>query len=567
VRSARAGHGLNVWPLDVRFSGRTKTKRAVRSSLATLRNDALQLKMNISHVAASRSRSVESCAFSRERVSHVTSDEAQPAPYAWKYGLKTRIWSDEGPHTIQACRLLEVLLDHADADGRAWPGIQALLRKTKIKTERTLQKALDELVRDGWLRIVRQTWAALTRVQTAAGKRAPRRGDTGQATNLYVVLDGQGRENNAKVPHRPGLARIAKNASTTDDTIPQKSRGGPLQKNRGEPPANLQPDLDPRGDLSREERAERATRADQGTHIPSKNSTKRMENTDVWNVIVEAHAEKTKSVYGLPPLQPDLKRDQRDGLTTLLEGAAAEVRAKIHARTGVERELGDVQRELAARLMHLYFKRDNEHLRRVKHALRDLPREFHARLTEAMQSLLRESHDEARPRRPLLEQAQDNVVSADKPAELAQKLQLPEPKKQIASADKPIEMIAPKAPELAPSSASINVAREARRLLEALGASSLQQEPLRPAERKQPEPTQKAQNVTEPKYFELQPLEDKPSPEPQLEPRFERPLGRSGAPRWGAMGPRPTKMRQGRKLRTNEVELTEVTGDAATSEG
>ena len=138
--------------------------------------------MNISRAAASRSRSVESCAFFFERVSTGTTIERNPSSYAWKSDLNDRIWSNEGPSSIYASVLLERLVDYADANGRAWPGIQTLLRQTKIKTERTLQKALDELVAGGWLRIVPQTWASLTDVQTSAGKRAPRRGDVGQAT-------------------------------------------------------------------------------------------------------------------------------------------------------------------------------------------------------------------------------------------------------------------------------------------------------------------------------------------------------------------------------------------------
>jgi hypothetical protein len=551
------------------------------------RNDALQLKMNISHVAASRPRGAESCAFSRERVSHVTSDEAGPTPYAWKYALKTRIWSDDGPQTIQACRLLEVLLEHADAEGRAWPGIQALLRKTKIKTERTLQKALDELVQGGWLRIVRQTWASLTHAQTVAGKKAPRRGDTGQATNLYIVLDGQGRENTPKAQHHPGL--ISKKASNTDETTLQKDRGGPLQKDRGEPPANLQPDLDPMEDLSKEERAERATRVDPNTHLPSQNSKKREVHTDVWSVIVDAHAEKTKAVYGLPPLPPDLKRDQREALGALLDGAAVEVRAKIHARTGVERELGDVHRELASRVMHLYFKRDNEHLRRVKHALRDLPREFHARVTEAMQGLLRESHDAEPPRRPLLELPTSTVASADKPIETSPNKQHFEPQKRIESADKPVENVPSKAPKYAPpqpSSASLDTAREARRILEALGASPPPPELFRPSRDPVPGPHQatpvnnkaaepeqacivtnrSAEVDPSPTYFEQQQFGDKPSQKPQLAPHFERPLGRSGAPRWGAIGPRPTKMRCALRLQPSE-ENSNDTSEMRSSSG
>ena len=138
-----------------------------------------------------------------------------------------------------------------------------------------------------------------------------------------------------------------------------------------------------------------------------------------------------------PPARHE--RDQREALAECLDGAALEVRAKLCERTNTERAFDEVRRELAARVMNLYFKRDNEHLRRVKHALRDLPREFHVMITEAMQALLRESHDAAPPRRAPLDEPNERIVSVDKPAEISQQKQVEEPKTRLDSGDKPVD--------------------------------------------------------------------------------------------------------------------------------
>ncbi|HRI68965.1 MAG TPA: hypothetical protein PK156_32265 [Polyangium sp.] len=152
-------------------------------------------------------------------------------------------------------------------------------------------------------------------------------------------------------------------------------------------------------------------------------------------------------MYGLPPLAPDVKHAQQQALAECLEGAALDVQAKLRARTGIERSANDVQRELATRVMNLYFKRDNEHLRRVKHALRDLPREFHARITEALQMLLRDSHDAEKPRP---EKRETKLVETNRPVT------------QVTS--------------MPANAAQVITAREARRLLDTLGGASSRDE-------------------------------------------------------------------------------------------
>jgi hypothetical protein len=550
----------------VRSSGRTKRKRAVRFKFGDFRNDALELKMKISHAAASRSRSVESRAFFPKRVSHVTDDEATPrSPYAWVFALRKRALSGETGLGSSAKFVLITLLEHVDADGRTWVGIETLAAATSFGSLQTVRKALKELAEAGWLRIVSQTWASLTTEQAAAGRKTPRRGDVGQAPNLYVILDGHG--NPACRLAGPGLVRSAPSSSSLENSAenpPQNSEGGPLKIQEGGPLSNLIGDQDPSEDLSMKGSAERAPRVEADTHISSKNSKKAEEPSEAWKDLVETHTGKTKSVYGLPPLPPDLRRTDKQALAESLDGAAAEVRAKFRQRTGVERDFAEVRRELAERVMTLYFKRDNEHLRRVKHALRDLPREFHARLTEAVQALLRESHDVAPPRRAPLEQPPEPVASVDKPVETSQKKQVEEPKKQLESVDKPRK------------DASMSTALEARRLLEALNASP-QQELFRPSrtsaekpERELVEPERARASADKPSQDEpkRRQLENQPSPESfedKASPRFERPLGRTGAPRWGSIGPRPTKVRSVIKTTLDDAEPDEEHGGGSTS--
>jgi hypothetical protein len=557
--------------------------------------------MNLSHVAAGRARSVEPGVFSRESVGHATKSEAppnpEPSPYGWKYTLKKRIWKHEGPRGIYASRLLEALIDEfADANGRAWPGIKSLLYWTKVKSERTLQKALDELVQGGWLRIVPQTWTSLTVVQTAAGKRPPRRADAGQATNLYIVLDGYGREAAFNTSQRPGLARTSNDASNveiTRESPPQKDIGGQPQKDIGGPPANLHPDPDHIEALSKEESAERAAPVDQSTHISSKHHSVNAEKLEAWDVIVEAHTEKTKAVYGLSPLSPDVKRDKQQEIAKSLDEAAVDVQAKLQARTGVEHKLPEVRRTLAARVMELYFKRNNDHLRKVRHALRDLPLEFYARLIDARQLVLLESHDATPPRRVQLEQPSERIESVDKPVEIPQKQPPEEPIARVESVDKPVEVVGLKVHERVTQKppAPTNGAIEARRIVETLNAKQQQEELFKSPKAAPPEsdqPTRLA--LREWMRAELEqarasvdkPAQDKPSAhereqdkprpakveqdKPASNPHVERPLGRPGAPRWGAIGPRPTTARRTVKLTPDEVEPEEEHGRVATSQ-
>jgi len=297
------------------------------------------------------------------------------------------------------------------------------------------------------------------------------------------------------------------------ESLRQKDTGSLRQNDTGEPPANLHPDPDHLEDLSREESAERAPRVEQSTHIFSKSPQKDAVKLEAWDVLVEVHAEKTKSVYGLRPLPPDIKCDQREAVAKCLDEAAVETQAKLHAITGVERELHDLRRELAVRTTNLYFKRDNEHLRKVKHALRDLPREFHARITEAMRHLLRESHDANPPRRVQLEQPParvkpeekpveipqqrqqlepvERVESADKPVEIAKVEKVEQPVKRTESVDKPAEVVASKTSgrTASPPQAPADTARKARRVLEALNAAQALQKAFNPAKTEAPKIT------------------------------------------------------------------------------
>lgn len=225
-----------------------------------------------------------------------------------------------------------------------------------------------------------------------------------------------------------------------------------------------------------------------------------------------------------------MKRGERMALAACLDGASTEVAAKLLAR-GIERELVDVRRELAERAMVRYFRNDTPHLRKTKHALRDLPREFHARITDAMQGLLRESHDTKAPRRTAeleLEQTTE-WRTVEKPAEMA--------KSDVV--EKPVEVAKPV--ERLPQSMPANTAREARRIMEVLNATPSREEPFKPSKAE-------ASPLSQPTRPELeQPRQQAKEPAPDL-PNVSQPvqrsMGRPGAPRWGALGPSPAKVRR-----------------------
>ncbi len=483
-----------------------------------------------------------------------------PSPYAWIFSVRRRALSAETKLGTSAKLVLVTLLEHVDPEGRTWIGVESIAESAGFGSTQTVRKALQKLVDTGWLKIVPQTWASLTLEQATAGRTVPRRGDVGQAPHLYVILDGHG--NPACGLSRPRLARVS------PDNPPQILEEPPSNNQQGEPLSKLIADQDPAEDLSMNESAEPSSRVNEPTHISSLDSSRKTNGgfVEAWNVLVEAHIEKTKALYGLPPLAPDLKLDQRQALSSSLEGAAVELRAQIQARTGTERDLAEVRRDLAARTMHLYFKRDNEHLRRVKHALRDLPREWHARLTEAMQAIMRASIDATPPRRALRQEPGESAVSADKPVEVPQQTASTN---QRESVDKPVQMAPRKPTDVVANSA--DVAREARRLLEALKTTPAQQDPAVPSKLEAPTPTPvREETCAEPARardggdkprqdkrvsemapddsFEQQLFDDKPS---RL---IDRPLGRSGAPRWGALGPRPATRLCARKREPVEDE-------------
>lgn len=469
--------------------------------------------MNVSQPVAGRSRNVESArSFFPVPANSASSDESSAhlptSAHGWKWTLHLRTWSTEGPKGNAARSVLTVLLWNSDGTGRTWLGIPAIMSKSGIGNERTVRKALEVLTSGGWLQLTPQTWSSLSAEQLAVGRQAPRRGDVGQAPNLYTVLAGP-QTSTPKASTRPGLTRTTGNPA--EQTPRQICRGGQEQIYRGGPGANLPPDPNPSGSESLKV-SEGATSAPSTHHFFQAQETKGDWGwLDAWNVLVQQHAEKTSAVYGVAPLPPDLKREDRRAVAECLDGTAAELAATLRAR-GMARELVQVRHELAARVVALYFKRDNEHLRRVKHALRDLPREFHARIIEAKQAILRESHDAKVPRRtPELEQPARDVK-----AETAAKLTKSE------SAEKP-------SAESMPS----NTAREARKLMEALGGAPSQKEPpTRPAAPLHVEPA--AQDVA-----------DTALAVPRL-------VGRAGAPRWGALAPTPTKLRRVSRLQPSE---------------
>lgn len=403
--------------------------------------------MNVSSgAAAGRSRSAEGDLFLRSLVGEPTGNErgalTAVSPHAWKRALQERIWSAEGPKGLATRSVLALLLWHADAQGRVWLGIQAIASKVGAGSLRTVRHALESLAREGWLQRTAHTWATLTAEQKAVGRPVPRRRDVGQAPNLYVVGFGSGVSERSAEPigSRPGLVRAARPRSIeeTHGSPPvQMDQGGHLQKCQGEPLAEAHHDPDPKGSRSRIVGDERVERVVPSTPQPFKKELGNETWASTWQVIVEEHASKTMGCYGLPPLPPSMKRHDQQALATCLDGASLDVAAKLRTRSGKDVPVSEVKRELAKRVMQLYFKRDNEHLRRVKHALRDLPREFHARMTEAIQMVLREHQDVQPPRQP--------------PAEMA----LVEKEARVERPQWPV-------------AAHLTTAREARRLLDVL---------------------------------------------------------------------------------------------------
>ena len=487
--------------------------------------------MNLSQAVAGGSRNVNTArvffpALVNSGTSAESSTPSSTSAYGWKMAYINRIWDEDGPKGAAAKAVLAVLWKHSDQDGRTWLGLPLLAKKAGLGNVRTTRNALERLVQEGWLWYGHQTWASLTAEQKAAGRPVPRRSNGGQAPNLYVLKDGRGQPvtstSPSSQPARPGLVRTSHD-EPSETVVGLNSPGGSESNSPGGGRAKQPYDPDLSGTRSQEVSAEGAAGAPNSTHIFSKAQDSKGDWgwLEAWNLLVKVHDEKTTKVYGVRPLPPDLKRDERKAVAECLDGVALELAATLGAR-GIERELAQVRQDLAARVMSLYFKRDNEHLRRVKHALRDLPREFHARIIEAKQALLRESHDAAPPRRAPVLELEQTPVDGD--------VQKAVKSAQSAPAEKPMRFEDTKA-----------LAQKTREMLDA----STPKEVERPKstepklEPKQALPVRAQESVQEPA---------------NASPPVQRSLGRTGAPRWGAMPPAPTKVRSVSRLQLSEPE-------------
>ena len=492
--------------------------------------------MNVTQSGASRSRDVAPArAFFPVPVNPGTTSEPNPSAsvYGWKFALNLRIWTKEGPKGNGARSVLAVLLWNSDEHGRTWLGVPAIMDKAGLGNERTARKALEALTRGGWIRFTPQTWSSLTAEQLAVGRKAPRRGDVGQAPNLYTVLDRPRQPVTPDHPKRQGWTRTT--GSPVDETQGQICRGGREQIDRGGPGADLPPDPDPVGSLSRMESEQLAPLVKPDTpHF-----SKALEGKgdwgwpESWQLVVQAHASKTKGVYGLGPMEPDMKRSERKAIGECLEGASTEVAAKLRSR-GMERELVQVRQDLAERAVALYFLNNTPHLRKTKHALRDLPREFHARITDAMQLILRESHDAQSPRQTVvLEQQKPVTVKAEKAAEVV--------KSDATEKLMPVETMR-------------EFSRRAIELVEANSSKAMPPTVARPVE--QPSPARSKPVLPDCLIEDLEKLRQKAQEPTQNLPdelrAVQRSIGRPGAPRWGALAPTPTKIRRVSRLQLPE---------------
>ena len=119
-----------------------------------------------------------------------------------------------------------------------------------------------------------------------------------------------------------------------------------------------------------------------------------------------------------------------------------------------------------------------------------------------------------------------------------------------------------------PQAMQETTAREARRLMEVLNATPSREEPSKSSKA---EPTPRPTKPALPEWLVTELEQEKARTEPArpkesdndrapASPTVQRPIGRPGAPRWGALGPTPAKMRRVSRLQVEEPE--EVTESA-----
>jgi hypothetical protein len=158
------------------------------------------------------------------------------------------VWA-YGPNSRNARLLLLAIAEHANDDGIAWPGLGLLAEETR-QSERTVQRLVAVLEREGWLQVQRRTNSVPTR-----GGQYERRGNTYHVSlaKLRGELPTRQTEDRAAAGadvHRSGAVNNARRDDKTEElrrqnehpettkTAPRDDKTRAPLMNHKEPPMN-----------------------------------------------------------------------------------------------------------------------------------------------------------------------------------------------------------------------------------------------------------------------------------------------------------------------------------------
>lgn len=404
------------------------------------RNDALRVKMSVSHTFPSSARETSQAA----NVTAPTLGENSPNPpsddhgTAWKSGF-FRLLDSRGPGRMSWGRVLGALGRIANRHGQVAISLPSLARKVggNIKTVRRIVHFLSRCGK--WLRLEKSTWGDLARA--LPGWRVPDWSyEGGTACHLFTLLDGQGapaaqtfgvsvkregrapsvarpRNGNGHYRRRPSPA-LRREPEGGPCALPIWDRGASAEalkaaSNEGFVEGGVPPNLggegslpksgviqrNPSGDLSeRKEREEAPGGASSSFFVSALKGEGARESgggawQEPWSVLIEAYASEYLESYGAPPgrkqqsTPPEDQREAGERLALLARRFCADLGAR-----SVQLEAREAMALLAGRAFKLWLARKGtgDFLERAGHPLVKFCEELTPRVREARNELLKE---------------------------------------------------------------------------------------------------------------------------------------------------------------------------------
>jgi helix-turn-helix protein len=365
-----------------------------------------------------------------------TQGEATPNPPlpakrpSWKALASELIWSDDNNGLNSADRsLLWVLVRRSGNDGRCYLSLPVLARQAGLNVQ-TARKRLHALIRSGaWLTVQIGTFADLQAAFADQPHRRPRKKHTGRAPYLFTVRDGRDRpmielEQPAPVGELgagPGLHRTTPQGSPSaaapapepaptpaancePETPTDFRRGHSSENSQGSPLRKLVPESDPDPSLPPSEHKQMLESSAAGFTSGGRKEGEAWR--EAWLAVLAAHDAQHRAVpkYKGRPSPPHRRLTPTDPqeVGQFFVNYGVSYAAEVRQKAGVELDAVRAARELAAKTVEIFFRKDAEggYLLRAHYPLCKLAEELGPRADEAIQELVKAYRSAAKPQAP-----------------------------------------------------------------------------------------------------------------------------------------------------------------------